>query len=109
MNIFSKGPGKTEFIMKFVQAIMSQRRLVNFLMYCTCNCGAVKHTVCFLVAVDRPPWLILFHNSVVWAEADLVIGDIGSHHQISIEDNNDNNNEILRRGAVEACPGCQMC
>ncbi len=43
MNIFSKGPGKTEFIMKFVQAIMSQRRLVNFLMYCACNAGIVKH------------------------------------------------------------------
>ncbi len=43
MNIFSKGPGKTEFIMKFVQAIMSQRRLVNFLMYCACNSGIIKH------------------------------------------------------------------
>lgn len=43
MNIFSSGPAKTEFIMKFVRAIMSQQRLVNFLMYCERNSGIVKH------------------------------------------------------------------
>lgn len=68
MNIFSKGPGKTEFIMKFVQAIMSQRRLVNFLMYCACDGGIVKHMPSpdLVTEDDGCRITALFHRGIVW-------------------------------------------
>lgn len=63
--------------MKFVQAIMSQQRLVSFLMYCACNSGIVKHMVPLT-------WLQTVMASVrksgVWASIKSVLHTVNSNY-----------------------------